>query len=477
MCFGKKISALTHSLGARISLWYAIGFVGSFFLLIAFAFYLTTRSIHRSDRADVLAESEADAAHYRQIGEQAYRAEVSRELPDPGDLLLRLSAPDGQTLLLRSAGGEAEANIDWIESRLQTHRRSGWQRLRTRDHKAEWQVFSQRMPDGNWLQLAKNDAHARQLLRSLRDALFAAATLMVLLAIGGGTALTARALRPIRRLIETARKVIDSGDLSARVPLRGSAQGDELDELSRLFNQMLARNERAIQAMREALDNVAHELRTPLTRMRTGAEFALQRDGGNLAAHKEALADAIEESERVLSTLQSLMDIAEAEQGVMPLRLELLDLTALTGNAIDLYEPVAEEKSIHLTFDAPHPLWVKGDRVRLQQALANLLDNAIKYSPPDGQVRVHAAREGEGEARITVRDEGIGIGPEELPRIWDRLYRADKSRAGQRGLGLGLSFVKAIVEGHGGRVEAKCRGAFSGAEVGFLLPMARDAQK
>jgi signal transduction histidine kinase len=165
--------------------------------------------------------------------------------------------------------------------------------------------------------------------------------------------------------------------------------------------------------------------------------------------------------------LNTLMDVSEAETGAMKLNLEEMNVAPLIDDVVDLYGYVAEEKGVSVHAGFPDELYLTGDRSRLRQVLANLLDNAIKYTPTGGRIDIEASR-GEREVEITVKDTGIGISEDELDNIWDRLYRGDKSRS-QRGLGLGLSLVRAIVGAHKGRVEVMSKPG-SGSIFSVHLP-------
>ena len=270
------------------------------------------------------------------------------------------------------------------------------------------------------------------------------------IALTGGALATQSAQAPIRKLIAAVERIIRTGRTDERMPL--VQKRDAIDELSALFNQMLDRIEGLVTGMRGALDNVSHDLRTPMTRLRGSAELALAGPA-DLDRYREALADCVEEADRVLVMLTTLMDISEAESGAIELHREMMPLLAIVDRAVDLYRDTAEAKGVTLESHVDDSVVASIDRLRLEQVAANLLDNAIKYTPSGGRVDISVAREG-GQAVLRIRDSGIGIPATELPRIWDRLFRGDQSRT-ERGLGLGLSLVKAIVEAHGGSVNVE----------------------
>jgi signal transduction histidine kinase len=325
------------------------------------------------------------------------------------------------------------------------------------------EVASARLANGNVLQVGKRIQDREEVLERFRETLFATIIPMVLIGLAGGALVAFRALRPIRNLSLVARSIVDTSRFDARVP--DDRSRDELNDLVVVFNQMLSKIETLIEGMKSALDNVAHDLRTPITRVRIVAEEALDGDD---AARREALADCLEETERLTTMLDTLMDISEAETGAMKLSMENVDLSALIDEVVELYDFVAEDKGVTVSVNSARALYLPADRSRLRQVIANLVDNAIKYTPRGGRVEIQSLQE-DHQVVLLVRDTGVGIPPDEVTRIWDRLYRGDKSRS-QRGLGLGLSLVKAVIQAHQGRVEVSTNSS-GGSRFSLYLPL------
>jgi signal transduction histidine kinase len=408
-------------LGLRIGLWYATLFIIGSIAIVFLTYRLAANSLEARDRQIINQKLGEYASVYAGGGIRALAATIQAEQQTaPERLFVRVVGFRSDVLVSSSPEG-------WDPSTLETG--------------------SIQLSDGTVVQVGKSAEAREDILSRFRAALGLVTLSIVVIALTGGWLATQSALQPIRRLIAAVERIVRTGRTNERVPV--PPYDDAIRELTTLFNAMLDRIEGLVTGMRAALDNVSHDLRTPLTRLRGTAELAIA-GAPDLERYHEALADCIDESDRVLVMLNTLMDISEAESGAMPLQRERIALTAVVERALDLYHDVADARDITLTAGDSSDVEVSGDRVRLEQVAANLIDNALKYTPAGGRVVVDVARDG-GRALLRVSDTGYGIPEDELPRIWERLFRGDTSRT-ERGLGLGLSLVKAIVEAHGGSV-------------------------
>jgi signal transduction histidine kinase len=429
------MSSADRGFGLRIALWYATLFVLGSIAIVLLTYYLLSQSLAQRDQQILENKLGEYTAAYARGGIDGLAATVrAGQQTAPERLFVTVTNRFAEAVVVSNVEG-------WDPNRLET--------------------ASLRLPDGTVVVVGKSTEAREDLLARFRAALGLVTLTVVVIALTGGWLATQSALYPIRRLTLAVQRIIRTGRVDARVPVDDSAGRDAIGELSGLFNLMLDKIEGLVAAMRGALDNVSHDLRTPLTRLRGTAEMALA-GAPDADRYREALADCVEETDRVLVMLNTLMDISEAESGAMQLQREPVPLDEVVARAIDLYHDVADAKGVALVTasgrpdpptlpDPPDRVVVAGDRARLEQVAANLIDNAIKYTAAGGRVDV-AVRRDNGSAILEVRDTGVGIPADEISRIWDRLFRGDSSRT-ERGLGLGLSFVKAIVTAHGGTVD------------------------
>ena len=266
------------------------------------------------------------------------------------------------------------------------------------------------------------------------------------LSLVGGLLMSRSLLRQIETVNAASREIM-AGDLSRRIPVSG--RDDEFDRLAGNLNAMLDRIERLLDSVKQVTDNIAHDLRGPLARLRSRLELTLM-EGAEAADYRDAIRETIEEADSLLRTFNALLSIARIESGAPSESFAAVGLGALVTDVGELFDPLAEERGLTLAVASEGELSVRGDRNLLFQALANLLDNAVKFSPPGGRLALELRRRG-GEALVRVCDQGPGIPPEARERVRERFYRLESSRS-TPGSGLGLSLVAAVAELHGGRL-------------------------
>src|SRR5450830_630033 len=302
--------------------------------------------------------------------------------------------------------------------------------------------------DGRWLVLVRDNGSLFAVTRIILRALFWGVSLTILPGIAGWHLLRRRPLRRIRAIQASAEAIV-AGDLTRRLPL--SNRRDELDMLAAIVNAMLERIERLMNEVKGVCDNIAHDLRTPLTRLRAQL-YRIRQEAEQDSGYAVKLDDAIAETDTLMARFRGLLRISELEDHQRRSGFLVLDPLPLLRELHDFYLPLAEEGELQLVLDTPPSLpWVTGDRALLFEALANLLSNSIKFTPPGGEVILRGVNDA-GSTRIEVHDSGPGIPAAERKAVFQRFYRVDESDQ-QGGFGLGLSIVAAIINLHGFKLD------------------------
>ena len=424
--------------------FFLIVWLGVILFLVFLSFFLK-QQLQTSEIRDV----EDRLAAYLANNPVSDLMDISRQHREVGALrglsFIRFVKSGEQILLAEDSSGQVDfhrlAGLNPMTSGV-------WISLQNPENPGPWTIAAKTLSGGLRIQAGKEAGPYGLLYDRI-------VTLFRLAALGGGLLALVLAMACVQRSLAPIRKV--RADIAAiladgRLLLPEEQADRELTDLYSRLNRLLRHNRQLIGEMQASLDNVAHDLRTPMTRLRAVAEYGLQADA-DADRLRDALSDCLEESERVLSMLGIMMSVAEAESGTMHLHKEEVELEASLTDIVSLYEYVAEEKKIGVRCDLEPGLWILVDRTRIAQVWANLLDNAIKYGKENGEVVISSRREGE-DVVIVFADDGMGISKNEIPRIWERLYRGDRSRT-QPGLGLGLNYVRAVIEAHDGTVSVE----------------------
>jgi heavy metal sensor kinase len=449
-----KILRPPGTLAFRLTLWYAAIFTIS--TLVAFgAFYLAISTVISKNRdRDLMGDVQEYAAMLATKGIDEVKAEMAWDALSDGQehTFLRLLSLDGKELAATDMS--AWRNVGTGNLALEKLKSGGDYVLETLD--LPEQEFKARTVYGSIgpnlvLQIGESLEEDAEFLALHRTVFMPIMAVMVIIAAIIGWLMARRALTGVEEVSQTAME-ISKGMLEKRVPFK--ARGEEIERLATTFNHMLDRINHLIKGMREMSDNIAHDLRSPLARIRGVAEMALITSHTE-EEHKAMAGSMLEECDRLLGMINAMLDIAEAESGAGEVTLEEVDLVRVIRRACELFQAIAEENSVTIAADIPKDCLVYGEARKLQRMVANLLDNALKFTPPQGSVTV-SLKADNGQITLSVSDTGIGISEDDLPHIFKRFYRCDDSRA-QRGTGLGLSLVKAIAVSLGGKVNAVSR--------------------
>jgi len=385
---------------------------------------------------------------YREKGLHALQKEFQRESESDGKsrVFMELISRDGK--ILASSDLAAWKSLPSLQPPEEgTDKQPVFRTLQLPGREDPVRTIFKKIRDGELLRIGRTREENEILMQKLREIFGTALAVLILLGgIGGGFA-ARRAMAGVERVTKTAMR-IGRGHLSRRVPL--GKEGEEIEALARAFNAMLERIDSLVSGLEEVIHNIAHDLRSPLTRIRGIAETTLTGPG-DPAAYREMAGTVVEECDRLVGLIQTLLEIAENDAGTGKIPLTEVDMTDLLREAVELFEAPAEDRGIRLKDKIPAgPLVINGDPSRLQRAVANLLDNALKYTPPGGRVSVSARRR-DGSIEIEIADTGIGIEEGEQSRIFNRFYRVTPSRT-TPGNGLGLSLARSILKSHGGRI-------------------------
>lgn len=408
------------------------------------------------DRAELDARLLTYWAAWQYGGAEAVLSQASADMKEHGGrpFLLTLNGPEGEMLGALIPGAWEKFNL--MDPELMQLSPGAYATLKGEGMHYALLATGTTLDDGSRLLVGVSTENRQFLVRMYQRFYPWAIVAIILAGLIVGIISSQRLLMPVAELNEEIDRIIVTGELSRR--LDSSGTGDSFDILISRYNRLLDRVESLIGGMRDTLNAVAHDLRTPLTRLRGHAEVALRK--GNTGEYEEALAVVVEQTDQAVALLSAIMDIAEAEQGMLHFDIVPCNLETLVAEVCEMYEFIADEKGINIYFETPESLELMGDPVRLRQILGNLVDNAVKYAPRESKIDVLCGEEGD-DCWIEVIDDGPGVPDSEKHRVFERFYRGDRSRA-SRGLGLGLSMVKALAEAHGGSItvkKAESRGA------------------
>ncbi|MBT5032692.1 MAG: HAMP domain-containing histidine kinase [Proteobacteria bacterium] len=428
----------------RLTLLYVLLFAGSVLAILSFFYWTSVGYLTTQTDETINAEIQGLAERYRTDGFTGLRVQIAERLSrqQPGESTLYLLTDERYRLMLGNINQWPDAQADpegWLDFELNTPVR-GASANRVGTHMARGRNFL--IGNRYHLLVGRGMSELQEVRQQIVRAMIFGVIATVVLALAGGGVLRRSLTRRLEAIIRTSRQVI-RGDLSERVPTRHS--GDEFDELSDNLNQMLSQIQQGMDGVRRVSDNIAHDLKTPLARLRNRLE-ELRMVGSDTELREQMIDQVVAEADGLLATFNALLRIARIESRGKREAFTEVDLSSILRDLQELYEALAEEKQQAFDFDAGQKIVIEGDRDMLFQALANLLDNAIKYTPRGGVVGLRML-ESDGETLIQVCDSGPGIPESEHDNVIQRFYRMDESRT-TPGSGLGLALADAVFRLH-----------------------------
>ena len=441
-----RLPALFRTTPFRLTLMFLAVFALAAAAFLFYIYAVTAGEVTRRSDREITAEVRSLETVYRQGGVNALNEALIERMADGRPFLYLLMNKSGQRITGSIAASPFEAgdeDVAWKQFMVtETDPNGGEVRQPARGEQI-------RLPSGERLFVGADIATAESFVVKIVRALWGAGALMVLLGLLGGLVVSRNVSRAMAGLNAVV-AAVQSGDLHARARVRGAR--DEFDELAAGLNDMLDRLERSMAGIRHAGDAIAHDLRSPLTRLRTRLEVALIDVEAGKGDPTAALHTALEDAEGVLRTFNAVLAIARLQAAGQTPDPATFDPGELAAGVAELYEPLCEEKGLDFKAELTPQLTARGNREFIAQALANLLDNAVKYTPPGGAIMLRVRRRSSGEIEFSVTDTGLGVPEADRARITQRFVRLENSRS-QPGAGLGLSLVSAVAEAHGGRLE------------------------
>lgn len=455
----------------RLTLLFLALFAAAAAAFLAYIYVATAGEVTRRADAEITAEMASLEAAYRLGGPNALNQTLIERAAGERPFLYLFMDRDGR----RITGSIEESPLEDFDPEDDDETWASFQVTETDPDGAEIRRpargLQQRLPGGEILFVGADVGEAEAYVRKIVRALWGAGALVILLGLFGGVLVSQNVSRQMAGLSETVAAVV-GGDLHVRARVRGAR--DEYDELAQGLNEMLDRLERSMGGLRHAGDAIAHDLRSPLTRLKARLEVALIEAENGTGDPKRALEQALEDADGVLNTFNAVLAIARLQAAGQAPNQDLFDPGELAADIAELYEPLCEEKDLDFKAEIIPALQVKGNREFIAQALANILDNAVKYTPQGGAVMLRARRRSSGEIEFSVTDTGPGVPETDRARVVQRFVRLENSR-NEPGSGLGLALVAAVAEAHGGRLELdEGPGVFNGTgpglRVAFVLP-------